>query len=181
MVPPAAHHGILLQHAQAGYGLARVEHVGVGAVDGVHILAGQRGNAAQMLHQVQDHALTAQQHPRVVADDGQHAAIAHAHAVKDLGMADDLEAGLRRGARVKPGIDLQKAGNDAQAADHQLLPRQNRSRGAQVGVNGEVGGGIRGGLVFNKRLLQQCVDAAALPVHIFFPELICNCCHPERP
>ena len=58
---PAAQHGVFFQSPQAGHSLARVEHVGVGAVNGVDKLARQRGDAAQVLHQVQDHALATEQ------------------------------------------------------------------------------------------------------------------------
>ena len=67
--------------------------------NGVDILPRERGDAAQVLHQVQDHALAAQQHARVVANDGQHLAAVDAHAVEDLRVADDLKACVRLRAR----------------------------------------------------------------------------------
>ena len=100
-----------------------------------------------------------------MADDGQHLALVDAHAIEYLRMADHLEAGLRRGALVEPGKDLQKLRHRAQPANHHLLPRNDGAGGAQVGVDGEVGGGVAGGLVFHQGLLQQCVDAAVLPIH----------------
>ena len=118
-----------------------------------------------MLHQIQNHALATQQRARVVANHGQYLAILHAHAVEDLWMADHFKARLRRGALVEMGENLQKAGNRAQAANHHLLPRNNRAGRAQARVDGEIGRGVAGGLIFNQRPLQQCVDAAALPVH----------------
>ena len=70
----AAKHRVFLQRAHAGHGLARVEHAGVRALNRVGIFARERGDAAQVLQQIQDHALATEQHARVVADHGQHLA-----------------------------------------------------------------------------------------------------------
>ena len=161
----AALHGILFKDAKTGHGLARIQDMCVGAMHGVHVCPRERCDAAEMLHQVEDHTLAAQQHPRIVADDGQHQALANFYAVEYFGVTDDLEAGLRRGTRVETGKDLKEARNRAETGDHQLLPRNDGGRGAQFRVNGQVSGGVAGGLVFRQGLLQQCVDAAAFPVH----------------
>ena len=73
------------------------------------------------------------------------------------------------GRAVEAGKDLKKARHRAQAGNHQLLAGDDRGCGAQVGIDGQVGGGVAGGLVFHQGLLQQCVDAAALPVHFAVP------------
>jgi hypothetical protein len=80
-------------------------------------------------------------------------------------MADHLKTGLRRGTLVEPRKDLQKLRHRAQPANHHLLARNNRTSRAQTGVDGEVGGGVAGSLVFDQGPLQQCVDMAVLPVH----------------
>ena len=162
---PAAEHGVFFQHAQPRHGLARIQHARAGALDGVHVLPRPRRDAAQVLHQVQNHALATEQRAGVVTDDSQHLALMHAHAVEDLRMADDLEACLRRSAPVEPRKNLQNARHRAQAANRHLLARQNRAGGAQTGIDGEVGRGVAGGLIFHQGLLQQCIDMAVLPVH----------------
>ena len=165
----SALHGVFLQGAQAGHGLACIEHAGVSApmcgIDGVNEFSRQRGDAAEVLQQVEDHALAAQQHPRIVADNRKHLALANFYSVEYFGMADDFKAGLRRRARVKTSKDFKEARDRAETGDDQLLPGHDGGRGAQFRVDGQVGGGVAGGLVFRQGLLQQCVDAAAFPVH----------------
>jgi len=119
----------------------------------------------QVLHQVQNDALATEQHAGVVANHGHHLAGVDAHAIEHFRVADDLKAGLRRGTGVEMGEDFKQARHRTQAADHQFLPGHDGGGGAQVGVDGQVGGGVAGGLVFKKRLLQQCVDTGAFPVH----------------
>ena len=162
---PAALHGVFFQSPQSRHGLARVEHTGVRSLNGIHESPRQRGDAAQVLHQIQNHPLATEQHARIVADDGQHLAIVNAYPVEDLRMADDLEAPLRRGALVEAGKDLKQARHRAQPANHHLLPRDDRACRLQRRIDGQVGRGVAGGLVFDQGPLQQCVDAAALPVH----------------
>ena len=55
-VPPARAHGILLQHAQARRGLARIQHLTrrAGSLD---VLCGERGDAREPAQHVQDCAL----------------------------------------------------------------------------------------------------------------------------
>ena len=67
------------------------------------------------------------------------------------------------------GERSRRVGVDRAAADiGQPGPRsldQSPAGIAQAGVDGEIGRGVAGGLIFNQRPLQQCVDAAALPIH----------------
>ena len=53
----AAHHGVLLQHAQAGRGLAGVDQPGARAGDFLDVLRGLGGDAGEMLHDVERGAL----------------------------------------------------------------------------------------------------------------------------
>ena len=46
----------------------------MGALNGVGVFARERGDAAEVLQQIENHALATEQHARVVADDGQHLA-----------------------------------------------------------------------------------------------------------
>ena len=94
---PAAEDGVFFKGPHAGDGFARVEHAGAGALNRVSIFTGERGDAAEVLQQVEDHALATEQDARVVADDGEHLASMGAHAVEDFGMADDFKASLRVG------------------------------------------------------------------------------------
>ena len=84
----AAAHRPLVEHAQSGRGLARIQNGCLGAGDRVHVLACQRGDAAHALHDVQDHALAGENHARIVHDDGNRLSLAQAHAIKDFGMAE---------------------------------------------------------------------------------------------
>ncbi len=164
---------VFLKDAQAGDGLAGVEDAGMGALNGVNIGAGEGGDAAEVLHQVEDDALATEEYACVVADDGEDLARVHADAVEDFVMADDFKAGLRLGMRVElrvrmgveTGKDFKQAGDRAEAADDHVLAGDDGGGGAQVGIDGEVGGSVAGGLVFNQGLLQQCVDAGAFPIH----------------
>ena len=122
-----------------------------------------------MLHQVEDDALATEQHARIVPDHRQHLSRVHAHAVEDLWVADDFKAGLRRGPRIETSKDFKEVRYRAQAGDHHLLAGDNRRRGSQFRGNGEVGGRVGDGPVFHQCLLQQCVDAAALPIHLVVP------------
>ena len=56
ILPAAATDRILIQHAKAGGGLTSIENFCFGSTDRFHKFSRQRGNAAQPLQQVQDHA-----------------------------------------------------------------------------------------------------------------------------
>ena len=100
-----------------------------------------------------------------MANDGQHLAGMHAHAVEDFGMADDLEAGLRLRARIETRVNLKEARNGAEAGDDQIFAGDDGAGGAQAGIDGEMRGRVARGLVLIEGLLQQCFDTVALPVH----------------
>jgi hypothetical protein len=82
-----------------------------------------------------------------------------ADAVEDFRMADDFKAGLRGGRGSRRAKISRKRGTAPRPETTISWRAQDGGRGAQVGVDGEVGGGVAGGLVFNQGLLQQCVDA----------------------
>ena len=102
-----------------------------------------------------------------MANDGEHLAAVDADAVKDFRMADDLEAGMRLGALVETGEDFEQARHGSEAGDDHLLPREDGTGGAQAWVDGVVGCGVVGSLVFDQGLFKNCIDAAALPFHRF--------------
>jgi hypothetical protein len=163
----AAEDRILFQGSQSGNGLAGIQNARVRSLDRVYVSARQGGDAAEVLQEIEDDALATEQHAGIVSDDGQDLAGVCPHAVEHLRMADDLEAGLRGGARIEAGENLEEARDGAEASHDKLLAGHDRCRGAQVRVDGQVGRGVAGSLVFNQRLLQQCIDAVALPIHGF--------------
>jgi hypothetical protein len=133
----------------------------------IGVPARQRGNAAQVLQEVEDYALAAQQRAGVMPDDRQHLAGASPNTVKNLRMADNLKSGMSRRTRVKPRKDLKEVRHGAQPSHHQLLPSNDRRRGAQLRIDRQVGRGVGHGPIFDQGLLQQCVNAGAFPVHGF--------------
>ena len=70
----AAEDRVFFKGAHAGDGFARVEHAGVRALNRVGKLARERGDAAEVLQQVENDALATEQHARVVANDGENLA-----------------------------------------------------------------------------------------------------------
>src|ERR1035438_97382 len=89
MVPAtAARDGVLLQPPPAGRGLARVENLRPGALDGVNELGGQRGDAAKALEEVEGDAFGAQQGASRAGNLQEGLALRHAMAV--LNGAGDL-------------------------------------------------------------------------------------------
>src|SRR5579859_2380124 len=143
--------------------------MGLGALQLVGVLARKCGDAAHVLHQVEDDAFAAQEGAGVVADDGEGLAVVGADAVEDLGMADDFVARLRvsgAGKTVEAAEDFKDARDAAEAGDDQLLAREDGGCGAQVGIDGEAGGGVARSFVFDERLLEEGVDAAIFPVHL---------------
>ena len=108
-------HGILFQRAQPWDGLAGVEHVGFRAVHGVDILASQGGDAAKVLHEIENHALAAEQDLSIVANHGQNLSVMHPNAVKNLRMADHLVPRLRRRPLVQMAENVKNPRHAPQA------------------------------------------------------------------
>ena len=120
-------HRVLLKRSQTGHGFARIEHVRMCSLDCVSILPRERGDAAEMLQQVKDHALATEQCSRVVANDSQHLSGMDAHTVKDFWMAYHLKARVRRRARIKACKNLKEAGHCAQLCDNHVLACDDRA------------------------------------------------------
>ena len=161
-------HGVLFKNPQSRNGLACVEYLCMRSLNCVNVCARQRGNPAQVLHKIQDHSLATEQRAGIVADHGQHLPRAHADAVKNLRMAYNFKARMRWRPRVEPRKDIEYPFHRAQPGHHQLLARDNRRRGAHIRVDGQVGCGVGHGPIFHQGLLQQCVDAASLPIHVTY-------------
>ena len=68
VILPATHaHSVFIQVAQAGSSLARVEDNGVGIAYCIHKAAGEGGDAAEALEEVEGHALAGQQATAIAA------------------------------------------------------------------------------------------------------------------
>ena len=137
----------------------------MGALNRVGVFARERGNAAQVLQQIEDYALATEQHTRVVADDRQYLPRMRAHAVEHFRMADDFKARLRLGPRVEPRVNLKKARDSAEPGNDQLFARDHGTSSAQTGIDGQMRSRVAGSAVLLQGLLQQCVDFVALPIH----------------
>src|SRR4051812_39538840 len=66
----AAHHAIFIEDAKARDSFARIENADSGSGNGIHELARERRDSAQPLQYIQDDALTREQHPCIVANNG---------------------------------------------------------------------------------------------------------------
>jgi hypothetical protein len=163
VVAAAAAHGVFIEHAQSGDGLARIQDARLGAVNGVHELAGIGGDPAQPLQKIEDDALAAEQRARVVAHHGDGLAFVQAHAVKDLAVADHFR--MADGILVKLLVNLQDAGHGADAGKNAILLGQNGGDGALPGIDAGARGGVAGGLIFQQRVFQKSADSSTVPVH----------------
>ncbi len=163
----AAADGVFVEQTQAGHGLSGIEHAGAGACRFGDEFARKSGDAAHALQQVQDDALAGKDRGRIVADHGNGLAFAHADAVKDLRVADDLEATARflpgAGAHGVEGVE--DCGDRAEAGNGAVLPDENSGGGAQVGVYGEGRRDIAGGFVLGQGSFQNRGDFSAFPIH----------------
>ena len=133
------------------------------ALDLVDVLAGEGGDAAHVLEQIEDDAFAGEKDAGVVADDRQRVALFDADAVEDLRVADDLVAA--GGLGVVLGEDFEEAGDAAEAGDDAVLLGDDGAGGAELGVDGERGGEVLGGLVLAEGLFEEGGDAFAFPVH----------------
>ena len=86
----AAAHCVLVEHPQAGRGLAGVEDACPGPGNRIHKLASQGGDAAQPLQKVQNHALAGKNHARVVPHHRNGLAVVQAYAIENFRMAGDF-------------------------------------------------------------------------------------------
>ena len=163
IVSAAASDCVLVEHAQAGSSLAGVKNGRLRSLDGIDVLARERGDAAHALHDVQDDALAGENHTRVVDDNRDRLPFAQTHAVEDFGMAGDL--GMRGDGAVKHGEDIEDAVHAAKTGEDAILLGEDGRRSALVDINAGVGGGIARGAVFEQRVFQNGRDAAGCPVH----------------
>ncbi len=126
-------HGVLLQGAQAGHGLARAADARLVASHRLDESRGRGGNAAQVTQEVQRHPLGRQHAARRAGDDGDAVARFDAAAVGPLDPHLDRRIDQTEGQRSSI-----QAGHDTGLARHQgrLGPR----RGGHDRVGGEIAG-----------------------------------------
>ena len=132
MVLPAAHpHGVLLQGAVARVGLARIQDGGRSAGDGVHEGAGERGDAGEVLQEVERRTFCGQHPPAGAAHLG------YQVTRHDLGPVADAggEADARLDAREDCLSDWQP-GDDASGLSDDV--RMESPAGRQRGLGGGV-------------------------------------------
>src|ERR1019366_4208315 len=72
---------------------------------------------------------------------------------------------MRGDSAVQDGEDVEDARDAAQSGKHAVLLGENGARGALVGINAGVGGGIAGGAIFLQCVFQEGGDPAACPIH----------------
>jgi hypothetical protein len=163
----AAEDGVFLENAHARNGLTGIEDACVRTFNGIDVFAGEGGDAAEMLEQVENHALGTEQDARVVADDGKDLAGMGADAVEHFAVVDNVEAIVGLWTGIEAGKNLEEARHGAKATDDHFFACNDGGGGAQLRIDGEAGRGILDRLVFNKGLFEECVDAVALPIHVF--------------
>src|ERR1700728_1165560 len=163
----AAGDGVFVQQAQPGHRLARVQHFRFGALHLVDVAARDGSDAAHALHQVEDDALAGKQNVCGRADDGNRLSPFDAHPIEDFRMMDDFVTDWIRpsGRLTEAGIDVQKAGNAAEAGDNTLLLGHDGAGGTQFGIDGVGRCNVFERLIFPQGVFQDSSDSLTLPVH----------------
>src|SRR6185437_4987276 len=87
------------------------------------------------------------------------------HAIENLRMRSNLV--VTGHSAVDQRINVQNARDASDARKNTILFGQNGGRGPLVGINAGVAGGIMRGPVFEQRVLQNCCEASAIPIHSF--------------
>ncbi len=167
VVAAATADSVFIERAEAGDGLARVEHLGFGAGDGFDEVGCERGDAGHALEQVEGDALGGEKSCGVGADDGDGLAFFDADAIEDFGVVDDFEAANGRVAGFfrERAEDFEDRRDGTEAGDDAGLFGENGAGGAEFAVDGECGGDVVGSLVFDERRFDDAADALALPIH----------------
>ncbi len=155
----AAAHRVLVDHAQAGSGLAGVENARLRAGDRIHKLARQGGDSAHALQKIQDHALARKNHSRIVPDHRDRLALVQPHAIENFGMRGHFV--VRSHRAVERRIDIENARHAADARQNAFLLGENRRRRPLVGIDAGIAGRIARRPVFEQRVLDNRGDASA--------------------
>ena len=145
---PAAADAVLLEDAQAGRGLARVEHLRAVRLDGLDEPARERGDPAHALHEVQRGALAGQDGGGGTAEAQDRPAGRHVAAIRHEGLADDR------------WIDPAQHRRGHAAARHAArLARQNLAGRLDAGIHQRQGGGVAGADILLDGPGNRLVDA----------------------
>src|SRR5208337_1519164 len=161
--------GILVDHAQAGSSLAGIEDARFRAGDRFHELAGQSGDAAHALQKIQDDALTRENHAPIVANHGDGLTFVKTHAIENFGMGGDFV--VRSDSAIEGGVDIEDAGNYTDAGENAIFLGEDGGRGALIGIDAGVAGGVARGPVFEQRVFDDRGDASTVKVHDYGSQL----------
>src|SRR3989338_8433635 len=145
-------HGVALEQAQAGSGLAGVAQLRFRSLQAGDVAAGEGGDAAQALQEVERGALAAQERAGVAPHLGQHAA-AHELAFFDQGAEAQL--------RVE---QLEQPLHHRQARHHHHLLGEESASGLDRRGHGRVGGQVAGAQVFGQGALEDFGDFPNAPL-----------------
>src|SRR5690349_8437687 len=96
VLPASATDRVLIKGAQTRYGLPGIKDPGFRSGNRFHKVASQRGDSAHALQKVQDDALAGEQHPRIVADDGNRLTLVQTDSVENFRMCGDFVVGSDR-------------------------------------------------------------------------------------
>jgi len=163
ILPTATSDRILIKHAQARCSFAGVENSGFGSGDSLHELASQRGDPAEALQEIQDHALTGQNDACIVANDRDGLTSVQAHPIENFGMAGDFV--MRNYGAIQRAIHVENAPDRSKTSQNAVLLGKNCSRRALAGINAGVAGRIARGPVLEQRVLNNGGDTTAVKVH----------------
>jgi len=159
----AAAHSVFVDHAQSRGGFSGVENARFGAGDGLDKLAGQGCDSTHALQEIQNDALAGKNDAGIVLDHSNRLPFMEANAIEDLRMRGDFV--VRRYGAIERGVDIENARHAADSRENAILLSENGGRGALVGIDAGVAGGITRGPVFEQRILDDGGDASAVKVH----------------
>ena len=140
-------HGLFLQHAHAGCGLASVQHAGLGALQPLHVAVGHGGYAAHALHDVEHETLRLQQRAHTARDDHGNVALMDMGAV--LHEYLDLHVGIKAAKYLLGYLD---------ACQYAVLLDEQVALAHGVLRNATQGGVVAVANVFGKRQVDEPVN-----------------------
>ncbi len=155
MVRPASGcHRVLLERAQAGRGLARVEHGCPGALDRVDVPTGERGDPREPPEEVQRDALTGEDRPLRARDAGDDGRRCHRISVARQ--------------RVEADVRIEHAEHrlgDTEPADDPGLLHEQRRRADRLGRNRRIGRDVTGADVLRERRMDDALERVGRYCH----------------
>src|SRR5579872_6070685 len=119
-----------------------------------------------MLEKIQNHALTGKNHAGVMADYGDLLAFLKTHAVENFTV--DRHLIVRVDGGIELLINIENAGDTAEAGENAILLGENRRNGALVWINAGRTGGVARGAIFLQRVFDDGGQPPIIPFHGFF-------------